>query len=162
MPRILDDFPHEEAVTRLKHAVGLTKSFTDEQIAALARIIVAEEYQADEVMMDEDEAASDIYVIISGTASVEMKLPAKDVANAQILTVRENGIVGEFAFLDGSRRSASVRILAPATVFRLPSDALRNLCETNTALGYRLMQNLGALVTHRIRSINFGLRSSLQ
>ncbi len=161
MSRILNSLSKAQVAENLKKAVALTKSLTDVEIAELADIAVTEAYREDEVMLAEDDSGRDVYVVVEGMASVDMKLAVAEDSGAQILKVRKNGVVGEFAFIDGARRSASIRIIAPTTVVRFPFAALNGLCDTNPALGYKLMRNFAVLLAQRIRNTNMELRAHL-
>lgn len=156
-----EDYPESEMITALHNAVSLTLDFTDEELKALAAISHAEEYEEGDYLMTEDEQANDLYIIAQGTVGIELRLAPDSHSSAQIHKAREGSVLGEFAFIDGARRSASVKMLEKSLVVRFPSADLYALCDNNFSIGYKIMRNLAILLAQRMRNITFELRSHL-
>ncbi len=65
--------------------------------------------------------------------------------------------VGEMALIDGGPRSATVRAMTPGTaVAAITRDAFERLCETNATIGYRIMRNIAADLSFRLRHHGLG------
>ncbi len=145
----------------LKNAVQLTAGLNDVELEKLSSTALPEECDANCVLTKEDERSRDLFVVVKGALSVEMNLTPQDASPVSILKIRDNGVAGELSFLDGARRSASLKAVIPTTVIRFPHDKVEALFNAETGIGLTVMRNLAQLVTHRLRSTNFELRSRL-
>ncbi len=151
----------EEICALLKSAQQLTSGLDDEEIEKLGDIAVLEECDINCLLTREDERSRDLFIVAKGALSVEVHLSPKDTCTVSILKIRQGGVAGELAFLDGGRRSASLRTIMSTTIIRLPQEELEALFDANKGMGFTIMRNLAQLVTHRLRSTNFELRSRL-
>ncbi|MBF0273864.1 MAG: cyclic nucleotide-binding domain-containing protein [Nitrospinae bacterium] len=161
MSKKLSDYSQSEIIKSLKDATSLSNDFTDDEIIALADIVEVEEYNASEVLLQEESTNRDLMVIKDGGVSIEVKTSPNQDTTIQIQKVRRNNVIGELSYIDGSRRSADVKAITETIVFRLPYESLDNLCKSNHPLGYKLMRNLAMLVSSRLRNGNFEIRSHL-
>ncbi len=148
-------------IVLLKNAAQLTAGLDHADIEKLASIAVTEECGANCVLAKEDEHSRDLFIVIKGGLSVEMNLSPQDASPVSILKIRDGGVAGELSFLDGARRSASLRAVMPTSVIRFPYNKLEALFNEEKGIGLTVMRNLAQLVTHRLRSTNFELRSRL-
>ena len=57
-------------------------------------------------------------------------------------------------FNDGDLRTANVRSLKKCTVARLNKTDLFNICEKNSDIGYKVMRNLGRIVSANLAKSN--------
>lgn len=152
---------HAALLALLKKAESLTAGLDAADMEKLISIASPEEYGVNSVLTQEDERSRDIFIVVKGTLSVEMNLTPQDVKPVSLLKIRDGGVAGELSFLDGARRSASLRAAAPTTVIRFPYDKMEALFNAEKGLGLTVMRNLAQLVTQRLRSTNFELRSRL-
>lgn len=147
--------------TLLKKAEQLTAGLDDAELDKLASVAFPEECDANCILTREDERSRDLFIVVKGALSVEMNLTPQDTNPISILKIRDDGVAGELSFLDGARRSASLRAVMPTTVIRFPHDKVEALFNAEKGIGLTVMRNLAQLVTHRLRSTNFELRSRL-
>lgn len=152
---------HAALLALLKKAESLTAGLDAADMEKLISIASPEEYGANSVLTQEDERSRDIFIVVKGTLSVEMNLTPQDVKPVSLLKIRDGGVAGELSFLDGARRSASLRAAMPTSVIRFPHEKMENLFNAEKGLGLTVMRNLAQLVTQRLRSTNFELRSRL-
>lgn len=152
---------HAALLALLKKAESLTAGLDAADVEKLISIASPEEYGANCVLTQEDERSRDIFIVVKGTLSVEMNLTPQDVKPVSLLKIRDGGVAGELSFLDGARRSASLRAAMPTSVIRFPYDKMEALFNAEKGLGLTVMRNLAQLVTQRLRSTNFELRSRL-
>lgn len=145
----------------LKKAGQLTAGLDDADLDQLASVAFPEECDANGMLTREDERSRDLFIVVKGALSVEMNLTPQDSSPISILKIRDDGVAGELSFLDGARRSATLRAVVPTTVIRFPHDKVEALFNAETRIGLTVMRNLAQLVTHRLRSTNFELRSRL-
>jgi len=161
MSKKLADYKLSKILKTLEGVEALTSGFSGDDIKALAEIVEVEEYDEGELALEADELNRDILIIAEGAVSVELKLTSDEDSAKSIKKMRDHSVMGEFAFVDGSRRSANIRVIMKSTLLRLPHEELRNLCDGNNALGYKLMCNLASLMSQRLRNANFEIRAHL-
>lgn len=152
---------HVELLASLKKAGQLTTGLDGAELDKLASIALPEACEANGLLTREDERSRDLFIVVKGALSVEMNLTPQDTSPVSILKIRDDGVAGELSFLDGARRSASLRAIVPTTVIRFPHNKLETLFNAEKGIGLTVMRNLAQLVTHRLRSTNFELRSRL-
>jgi len=145
----------------LLQAKGLTDGFSEDEINLLCEIAVPNAFNAEDLIVKEDDNSRDILIMVAGTGSVEMRLKPESKVTGKIDKIRQGEVFGEFSFIDGSRRSTNVRAVTNIKMLRLPYDKLNMLCGTNNRLGYKVMRNLAVLMSRRLRNTNFELRTHL-
>lgn len=161
MPNKQDNYDSSEILKILKNTVMMTDGFSDYEINELADIAKVEIYDVDELILKEDDASRDLLIVGFGNVSVEMNVSHDKNYSVQIKRIRNYSVIGEFSFIDGSRRSANVKASLKTTVLRFPFDKLDSLCKSDLNIGYKLMKNLAVLMSNRLRNTNFELRSHL-
>ena len=90
-----------------------------------------------------------IYIIRSGTASVE--LPTAD-ATATLAILEEGDVCGEIAFLgDGTATAAVIARDMEVEVDAIPVHDLLTLCEEMPGFGFRLFRSLAGILAQRLK-----------
>ncbi len=136
---------------KLLRSVEMFSGLTDEQFARLAGIFREQTLKRDEVLFSQGDEAHSLYLIKEGF--VEVVVDAGDQPGGRTLVNLGPGqSVGEMALIDQGARSATVRAATDGTVVvSITRDAFENLCETDTGIGYRVMRNIAADLSFRIR-----------
>jgi CRP/FNR family cyclic AMP-dependent transcriptional regulator len=146
---------------RIEIMNGLTEDQLD-QIAAVCRERV---YQAGEVIVRHREPTDELYIIASGSAEVDLSgnggplgphlLPGPHA----LVSLGQGQIFGEMALVDTGLRSATVRCSSNDTrVLMISRHDLIGLCERDTDIGYRVMRNLAADISFKLRHRNLSWR----
>lgn len=161
MPKKLTDIDSAKVKEAVANSNSLSHGLAEDEIGALAGTVEIEEFEPNEFIVKEDDDSRDMLIILSGVASIELKLSPDDDSAVQLSKIRKGGVIGEFSFIDGSKRSANIKALEKCVVLRMQYEALNELCEKNHTLGYKIMRNLAGLMSQRLRSTNFELRSHL-
>ncbi len=161
MPKKFNELSKDQIIDGLLNAKSLTNDFSDSEIELLSEIVQPEKYDKNSLIVEEDSSSRDIMIINQGQASVEVKLRPDSPERGRIGKIRANSVIGEFSFIDGSRRSADVRAVVDTIVFRIPHEQLNMICGTNNRVGYKVMRNLAVLMSERLRDTNFELREYL-
>jgi cGMP-dependent protein kinase 2 len=94
-----------------------------------------EEIRPGQSVIKEGEENYDIFVIRSGSMTVEKELGGKQVFLSYIPA---GSYFGEMALIDGGRRTATVRATVRSTVIRLNGDLFRDLLKRKPALAAKL------------------------
>ena len=137
-----------------------------EMIAALCSEVAPEN---GEVIFEENSASDELYVVANGAveilvspALIQSASTGRSPGPLAIATIRRGQTFGEVALVDQGLRSASARCIARKTrLLIIPRDRLINLCDTDSALGYRLMRNIAADLAFKIRGTDLAIREQL-
>ncbi len=150
------------AVTDILAQSPLTKGLTPTEIEQLSAICDDLSYNNGEYIIKENETNRDLYIIYKGLLSIEVCVAGQESSQGlNIKTVRGAGIVGEFSFIDGQRRSASVIAKNSVQLLHILYDRLSALMEQNNHIGYCIMQNSAKQICENLRCANYQLRSYL-
>jgi CRP/FNR family cyclic AMP-dependent transcriptional regulator len=146
-----------DSLKRVEILIGLT----EEQLAQVAKICHIKTFHAGEVIVREREPSSEIYVIHSGTAEVDLsggRITAETLAAPgphSLISIGQGQIFGEMALIDMGLRSATVRCTSDDTkMLMIRRDDFIRLCEQDTDIGYKVMRNLAADLSFKLRHRN--------
>lgn len=145
---------------RVLRRLDLFQGLDDEELTKLSRLGEKVTLPANTVLFEEDSLANDLFIVQTGTISVEIILPGST-ERVSIAQVRPNEILGELALIDGNRRSAAARTSTDAVLHRYPRAELLQALEDSSRLGFVVMHNLARIVSRRLRDTNFALRTTL-
>jgi CRP-like cAMP-binding protein len=148
----------------LKH-VEIMNGLSDEQLAQVAAVCREQVFDAGETIVRECEPTHELYIIASGSAEVDLsgngepsgpRIPA---GPQSLISLGQGQVFGEMALVDLGLRSATVRCSSNGTrVFVIDRYDLIGLCERNTDIGYRVMRNLAADISFKLRHRNLSWR----
>jgi CRP-like cAMP-binding protein len=128
---------------------------TDEQLQQLSAIFELHEYQQGEVLFTQGDQGGHLYLVKEGFVEVIATQPDEPQGRT-IVNLGQGQSVGEMAFIDHGTRSATVRAAAGGTIVASVSrQSLDALCEEDTSIGYRIMRNIAADLSFRIRRRQF-------
>lgn len=129
-----EDIGHEEvlnmAVERLNR-ISILAPLTGEEIDRLANASASRVYAPGEAIVRMGREGKSMFVIISGTVSVQ--IPDGD-SNRTINELRENDFFGEMSLLTGEPRTANVIATEETEVLQIDKEALKPIIEDNPAL----------------------------
>lgn len=154
-----------EIITFLKQA-DIFYQFTQTQLELVANICQEKTFFSGETIFEENSANKELYVIVQGEVNILINpgLVSADVdkQKAPIATLRRGQSFGEIALVDEGLRSATAQAKSTETrLLVIPRDKLIMLCETYPQLGYRLMYNLAADLSMKIRNTDLRIREKL-
>lgn len=142
--------------------------FTPIQIDRVAAICNSVTCQAGDLIIKENSASKELYVIAQGEVEVLLdasiiQSPRRSLPEETVIAVLRKGqSFGEVALVDEGLRSASTRASQDDTrLLVIERDRLLMLCETYPQLGYRLMYNLAADLAMKIRNADLRVRANL-
>jgi CRP-like cAMP-binding protein len=119
-------------------ASGLAVELTDDQIDALFKVINIRRLAKGDVLVSEGEYDDRLYAIARGEFDVSRHESAD--RDIQLARLHRGTITGELAFLDGLKRTASVRAATDgACAIALKRQDLESLVEVDPDLALRLM-----------------------
>lgn len=112
------------------------------------RRCIWKKFEDGEVVVDFEDASTDVYFIISG----EVRILIRTVAGKEIILAEMRGgqFFGELAAIDGVKRSANVTALTRAELCIMPATVFRELCVASPTISEKVMR----LLTGRVRELN--------
>lgn len=112
------------------------------------RSCVVKRFEQRELVLDFDDASTDVYFIIVGRLRVLVRTPA---GREMILDDLDGGdFFGEMAAIDGLLRSANVTALTAAELVIMPGSLFKSIILCNAKICERLL----TLLTVRVRALN--------
>lgn len=154
-------------VTVLKQA-DIFYDFSSTQLELVADICQERTLETGEIVFFEGSKSDELYIIADGVVDILVNpalvsdKPVEDLESVTIATLRRGQSFGEIALVDQGLRSATARTAHDNTrLLIIPSDKLAAICEEHPELGYRLMFNLAADLSLKIRSTSLRVREEL-
>ena len=151
-----------ESLKRVEILIGLT----EEQLARVLQICQTRVYQNQDIIVREREPSDEIYVINRGSAEVILsggRVTAEALAAPgpdAIISLGQGQIFGEMALIDMGPRSATVRCTSDGSeLYVIRREDFVQLCEQDTDIGYKVMRNLSAELSFKLRHRNLSWRS---
>jgi CRP/FNR family cyclic AMP-dependent transcriptional regulator len=148
--------------------VEILEGLSTAQLKRLAAIGYEVEYNQGDMIFRENMPGDSMYIVLDGEVEIQIdpRILGEDAPSSAkpipITIIRRGQSFGEVALVDEGVRSASaicaserVRLLA------LPREAFLQICQKNPAIGYRIMFNIAADLSSRIRTTDFMLRGRL-
>ena len=138
MPETYDPLaPEVEALRN----IPFFKELVPEDLERLARIGGRRTYGAGEAILTRDEEGVALYVILSGSATVE--------AGGATHTLGPGEFVGEMALLEGSRRTATVTAAEPVEAMVIEATYFGPFLTKNPSVTVQILKG----VTRRLREV---------
>jgi CRP-like cAMP-binding protein len=143
---------------------GIFTGLDNRQLAQIAAISLEREYEAGDVIFDEGSESDELYIVASGEVDIVL-IHQQGSAHPShepliLTTLRRCDSFGEIALVDQGIRSASAISGRPETlVILIPRQKLRELCNQDPALGYRIMSNLAAGLASTLRARTLDIQS---
>ncbi len=145
--------------------VEILSDLTDEQLARVAEICHVKTFNAGDVIVREFEPSDEIYIITKGSAQVQIGASQVTAETLSVpgpmaaVAIGQGQIFGEMALIDMGPRSATVQCTSDGTeVYVICRDDFISLCEQDTNIGYKVMRNLAADLSFKLRHRNLSWR----
>jgi len=142
--------PTAPATIELLRESHLFEGMGDSVITRLSTQLPTETALPGDLIITEGELAAHMFVILDGEVEVLHKGDGDH--DVRLALLGPGDWIGEMAILDVLPRSASVRALAPTTLFRLSSSDTRRLIQEPEPLQYALLvANIARELARRLR-----------
>lgn len=110
-------------------------------------------FGAGDILFAELTPGGEIYVILQGEVDIQFALANADVSY-EIVKLGPGDLLGEVAFVDDGPRSATATAITAVKVLCWQGAKWRELCEKDTATGYRLAMAIARTMAERLRRWN--------
>ncbi len=136
---------------KLLRRVEIFTGLTEEQLAKLASVFEERTLQKDEVLFLQGDIGDALYLVQEGFVVVILESSGRS-SGRTLIQLGPGQSVGEMALVDRGPRSATVRAVADGTrVARISFEAFEALCEEEPEIGYRVMRNIAADLSFKLR-----------
>ncbi|HPC35438.1 MAG TPA: cyclic nucleotide-binding domain-containing protein [Candidatus Marinimicrobia bacterium] len=146
-------------ITALRNS-EMTHGLSDAELEALSHLFRCRHVKRDEIIFREGEPSEELYLIAKGRVSVliySVSLPGK---SEKIASLRDNELFGEFSFIDGSPRSATIMAEEETDLIFVDNVALYRYLDENEHVGYIVMRNIAKILTGKLRRTNLEMRNA--
>ena len=117
-----------------------------EEVAALCTERV---FKRGDVLTRQGAPGAALFIIAEGLVEVLVRSQA---AQQAVVNLGVGQIIGEMSFVDRGFHSATVQALqTPTVAYAIQHDDFRALCEENNRIGYRVLLNLAADLSFKLR-----------
>ncbi|MDD9877651.1 MAG: cyclic nucleotide-binding domain-containing protein [Magnetovibrio sp.] len=108
-------------------------------------------YSAGEIIVEQGQPFSGIYVIVEGTARVELDGPTGKIDIAEL---GRGDIFGEMSFVDDEPTSASVIAEGPVELLLIEENVIQSLLLGDPTFGHRFYHSIAITLAQRLRKTN--------
>jgi CRP-like cAMP-binding protein len=129
--------------------IGLFGALSDEVLTHLTTLLSVETPEAGQILFREGDAATAMYVVISG--EVEVLKRSRSGVDARVAVLGPSDWFGEMSIVDIQPRSATVRALAPGRLVRVTPADLDTLYRHDLRAYAIVILNLARELSRRLR-----------
>ncbi|MGM0502498.1 MAG: Crp/Fnr family transcriptional regulator [Bacillota bacterium] len=134
--------------TKFLKKFELFKGLTNEELTGIKSIMQERNYDKNEMLFFEGDAANNFYIILTGLVKV---FKTDEKGREKTLSLLGNkDFFGEMALLDNKSRSASVQAIEETKVFKINQNKFKNLISKHPAISLKII----ATLSQRIRNSN--------
>lgn len=128
------------------------------ELMEIIHIVKIEQYKAGDIVFREGDPGDAWFVLYRGAVEV---LKHGATGEKKIVDLGPQACFGEISILDGSPRSATVRVTEDSVVFRVPRDVFNELTDERHLVAYKLLHQMAILLAERQRSTTMRLSELL-
>ena len=139
----------EKNIVELLKGVDLFSELTEEQLAQLATLVIANDYARDEtIILEKDDSTRALFLIAEG--EVKVYVTGTDGKETILSLLSRGDSFGEMSRIDGEPRSASVKAVQPTKVLIIRQEHFLELLKTTPELATGLLVQM----SRRLRNAN--------
>ncbi len=125
--------------------------FSEKDVQKIYAMGEVQHFAAGEIMVEDGAEDTALFIILEGTA--EVLIPKRN-GWYRLASLSPAGVFGELSFFDHRPRSARVVVLTDCNVLKISDQAFQHLRVHDTSLALSLVQDLGKILSHRLRHMN--------
>ena len=128
------------------------------EMMEIIHIVEIVEYKAGDIIFREGDTGDAWGVVYRGAIDV---LKQGATGEKKITELGPQACFGEISILDGSPRSATIRVAEESVVLRVPRKTFTDLIDSNHLVAYKLLHQMAVLLAERQRSTTLRLSELL-
>jgi serine/threonine-protein kinase len=138
-------YDKSQIIARLREKYVFFSDFTEDELQTIFKLSQKKKYIPGEYIIREGTIGTKMFVIISGTVSVQNDRNGQEI---EIQRLGPGSCVGEMSLVDKMERSASVVAVEPTLAIAINETVLRL---SNPAICLKLYRNLAAMLSEKLR-----------
>jgi CRP/FNR family transcriptional regulator, cyclic AMP receptor protein len=139
--------------------IALFRNLTPENMKRIMDILHRVTFSENEIIMREGDIGDTVYIMLEGTVEVTKSLVIGDADNEESeknkvftrLDGKQHAVFGEITLFQELKRTASVKAVTDCVMYEMKKDDFLKAAEEDYELGYRILLNLGRIVSARLR-----------
>lgn len=135
------------------------EKYTVEQLQKLASISSVKEFRVKEIIFEQYDELTEIYVLLQGSLSLGISLP-KD-KRIHLGTIEEGQLFSWSAIFPPYISTAWVMAVTPAKVIAIDARKLNADIEQDCDFGFKTMSKIAQTISHRLSDTRFQLMNQL-
>lgn len=139
---------HNPSVYTILRELDFFDPLRDSAIVEMVAIARPQCFPAGAVIFRESEEHPTFYIVHSGSIALDMHVPER--GDVRILSVGAGEVLGWSALVGNTVMTATATTLEPTTTVALPGHDLRELCEWDHEIGYRIMTRMATALSRRL------------
>jgi hypothetical protein len=136
-------------------AVAVFRGLSEEQIATVLALSEKETLPSGTTVFRQGDEARSLYIVDSGRVAINTSI--QDGKWAPVCIVSAGGVFGWSCLVPPYQLTASATTFGETTVTRFDSSALKELFTREPAIGYVMIQNVGGLISSRLKNARLEL-----
>jgi len=148
--------------------VDIFAGLSEDRLEKIAAIGEVKTYGGAEVIFKENTTSNELYIILNGMVEILVDPATLGMADSgtaglkTIATLRRGESFGEVALVDQGLRSASALTAQDRTeLMVIPQDTFNKLCKEDFELGYKVMRNIAADLSFKLRQTDIMVREQV-
>jgi len=135
--------------------VEMFNGLPDDALKDIAALCTVQSFSPGEVIIARNSPPDFFYLVEDGTVEVNTApKPDTPPADAVMVSLGSGQSFGEMGLVDKGLRSATVTAATNVTVHKIACDAFLDLCEKNPYVGFKVMHNIAADLSFKLRYRN--------
>lgn len=133
--------------------------YSEEQLETIAAMSSIKEFKVKEILFEQYDELSEVYVLLEGTLSMGISLAADK--RIHLGTIEEGQLFSWSAVFKPYISTAWVMAIAPARVISVDAKKLNQELLKDCAFGFKTMSKIAQTISHRLSDTRFQLMNQL-
>jgi toluene monooxygenase system ferredoxin subunit len=134
-------------------SIELFNGLTEEQFEMMLPNAEVVSVPKDQNLFAVGQEASDIYVLLEGKLSIQVKLSSRPETVGIVVLQNRGQLVGWSGLMGSSHYTAAGMCLEASKLLRVNGKALMEVLESNPCTGFLVMREISKVISNRIRNL---------
>jgi len=139
--------------------IGFFKNYSDDHLKRISKICNIKEFSAKEILFEQHDQLSDIYILLEGTLSLGISLPMEK--RIHLSNIQPGQLFSWSAIFEPCISTAWVKATSPGKVLTVDAKKLKIEFKKDYEFGYLMILNIAMTISHRLNDTRFHLMNLL-
>jgi CRP-like cAMP-binding protein len=140
--------------------IKLFKELKKEELSDLSAICKEKSFKEGDVIFSKDDIATELYILKEGNCEVKAALGGPT-EHFTLFRLKGEQIFGEIGFLEGKKRTATVKCAKDSKALIIKRKDFDKLVEKSPQIGLIVFKNLSKMLAERLRNMDDQIESFL-